>query len=314
MKLISLAVISFLAIGVSAYPGLGTSAADDAQQPDQKLIQDKLQELTTIEQEQEKLVLELGGLEEVEEKERETRSKMEDAEKELKDDSLSKVDRTNLEKLHVDAEKDWKKSNAALMVKQKQFKEAKEKHDGIKMKICILKENQKRQTKQDVKDHNPIGASPGSSSPGQILEKQTNEAFQEVDDLLDVDDYILHGIFRLADVVKRVKEPKKLELTQTWEKIVESRNKLMGEVYSAKSQSIHTRELQADFGWQSLSSWIGGKLRASWQEIKLREIFVNGGLFKAPMVEIGGEGRDITDSICVHASWISRCEPMILET
>ncbi|KAH6578939.1 hypothetical protein BASA60_003476 [Batrachochytrium salamandrivorans] len=70
MKLISFAVVSFLAITVSAQPPID-SASNSALQHDQEVL-DKIQELTTAHEAQKELVLELGNLEKLEQMEQET--------------------------------------------------------------------------------------------------------------------------------------------------------------------------------------------------------------------------------------------------
>ncbi|KAH6586441.1 hypothetical protein BASA50_000397 [Batrachochytrium salamandrivorans] len=274
MKLISFAVISLLAITVSADSPPSTSTVKYALQSDQDLIQEKLQDLTTAYQIQEDLALKLGGLEELEKEERETKLIVEGLKNGFKRQTLSRAGKLSLEKQYADAVKSWKEAESALMTKKDDLKQAREKRNDMVAKLYILKENLERQTEQDANAHNQGGTSPDSSSPRRIMEKQVGEAFQEVDDLLNANDSIMSGIYRLGNVIKRAKDPKKVRLIQPWEKLYYPRKRLLRELYFSKCQSMQTRVLQAGFGWQSLSSWIGGELRASWQEVKLHEIFV----------------------------------------
>ncbi|KAH6566558.1 hypothetical protein BASA50_008864 [Batrachochytrium salamandrivorans] len=263
MKLISFAVISLLTITVSAQILPGTSAAKYALQSDQNVIHDKIRELTTIEQEQEKLVLELGKSANVERWEKKARLVMERLVKVLKDDSLSEVDKSKVKQLHADAAEDWSEANAALVAKKKELKEATKQLDCMKMKIFILNENIELQLEQDARSKGPIEASPGSNPHREILEEQADEAYQDFSDLSDVNKNIREGLSKLDSVIDRTEDPKKeLELLDTWNKFRIPSNKLLDETKLVKCKCIHAREFQTELGWQSLSSQVWGAFKS----------------------------------------------------
>ncbi|KAH6566563.1 hypothetical protein BASA50_008859 [Batrachochytrium salamandrivorans] len=258
MKLISFAVISLLAITVSAQKPTRPSTADDAPQSDQKLIRDKLQELTAAHPEQQKLILKLGGLEEMEEKELEARLQMEGLESILERNYLLGDEKSKTKTLYATAKNDWKKANDALMFKQKQLKEATDKRDGMEIKISILEENIEQKTEQDAHNRDQTKASPGSRSYREILQNQIDVAFRDADDLFAANKAINEGIYRIGDVIHRAEESKKNPTRKLRDNFREPHQRLTGMMKSTQGQCVYTRELQVELGWQTLSSRVGG--------------------------------------------------------
>ncbi|KAH6580589.1 hypothetical protein BASA61_009550 [Batrachochytrium salamandrivorans] len=195
-----------LAITVSAQKPTRPSTADDALQSDQKLIQDKLQELTAAHPEQQKLILKLGGLEEMEEKELEARLQMEGLESILERNYLLGDEKSKTKTLYATAKNDWKKENDALMFKQKQLKEATDKRD----------------------------ASPGPSSYREILQNQIDVAFRDADDLFAANKAINEGIYRIGDVIHRAEESKKNPTRKLRDNFREPHQRLTGMMKSTQ--------------------------------------------------------------------------------
>ncbi|KAH6583081.1 hypothetical protein BASA61_008192 [Batrachochytrium salamandrivorans] len=254
MKLISFAVISLLAVTVSAQILPSTSATDDALQCDQNPVQEKIQELTISYQLQEELALELEGFEELKKEELETKLIMDGLKNGFKRKGLSKAGKLDLERQYAAAVEDWKQAEGAVMDRKNDLIRAEEKRNGIKIKLLILKNNIERQMKEDAKDQSQTKASPGSSHPKKILERQIDEACTNADELSAADKDSMYGIYTLGDMIWRKKDSKKLELHETWENFVGSCNKIMREVEFMQKYCTYAKELQMNFGWQPPSS------------------------------------------------------------
>ncbi|KAH9247465.1 hypothetical protein BASA81_014948 [Batrachochytrium salamandrivorans] len=184
MKLISFAVISLLAITVSAHPPPSISAANDAPQCDKNAIKQKIQDLAAAHQEQHKVVLKLEEPGKAEQEEQAIKSVMKTIEEQLKRKDLPESERPGLEKHYAGSVKDLEKAQVALTAKQKQLDEARIQRYDMWIKINILNENLKREAEQDAKDKSKTGASSSSSPHRDILQKQIDEAFQDAEDLL----------------------------------------------------------------------------------------------------------------------------------
>ncbi|KAH6593026.1 hypothetical protein BASA50_007659 [Batrachochytrium salamandrivorans] len=268
MKLISFAVVSLLGIVVSAYPGLGTSDADDAQQLDQYVIKDKIRELTEAHQLQQELIFKLGGLGEVEYRERETKSTMKELWGILEENIVVDDEKLDLEKQYDTAVEDWQKAHDTLITKTDDLIRAEEKRNGIEIKLLILNENIERQKKeQEAHSKGQMKASPGSSSHREILEKQIDETCRNADDLSAANKDVSESIDRLDDIMKRTNDPKKkLELSQTRDKFLDSRDFFVREVEFAQGRCGHARVLQAEIGWKPQTSLAGGVVQSLLQK------------------------------------------------
>ncbi|KAH6566844.1 hypothetical protein BASA62_006474 [Batrachochytrium salamandrivorans] len=265
MKLISFAVISFLAITVSAHPGLGTSAATDAPQCDKDVITQKIQELTTAYQEQQELITKLETPGKAEQEEREIRSVIKTIEKQLKKKDLSEDERWDLQNHYAESVDDLKKAESALIPKKQQLDEAGGQRYCIEVKLNLLEETLKRKTEQDAKSKDRTGVSPGSSSYKDILQSQIDETFHDASDLSASNQGINEGISKLDDVIKRTKDPKISKLDKTWDKLTGIRKKLMIESDSMQDQYFHTKELQSDFNWPSQNSLARQSKKPHWR-------------------------------------------------
>ncbi|KAH6588919.1 hypothetical protein BASA50_010406 [Batrachochytrium salamandrivorans] len=175
MKLISFAVISLLAITVSAHPPPSTSAANDAPQCDTDVITQKIRELTAVQQAQQELITKLKVPGKAEQEEQAIKSKAE----------------------------------SAQIPKKKQLDEAGEQRYCIEVKLNILEENLERKTEQDAKSKSKTEVSPGSSSHRDILQNQIDETFHDASDLSAANHGIKEGVDKLNDVIKRMKDSKK---------------------------------------------------------------------------------------------------------
>ncbi|KAH6565901.1 hypothetical protein BASA50_006148 [Batrachochytrium salamandrivorans] len=267
MRLISFAVISLLAITVSAYPGLGTFATNDAPQCDKDVIMHKILELTAAHQEQQELIKTLEEPGKAEREEQTIRLVMKTIEKELERTDLPEYERPGLEKHYAGSVDDLKKAESALVAKKEELKEATQGYSCINIKILILEENLKQKEEQDAKSKSKTGASPSSSPHRDILQKQIDETCPNVDDLLAIYSYINEGISKLDGMIKkRAKNSKKrLELVQPRNKFMGSSNKLASKFGFVRCECDHAKELQAEFGWQLQSSLTWGVVQSVWQ-------------------------------------------------
>ncbi|KAH9249947.1 hypothetical protein BSLG_004678 [Batrachochytrium salamandrivorans] len=265
MKLISFAVISLLAITVSAWPPNSPSAANDVPQCDRDVIKQKIQELKASYPAQQEVVLKLETPGKAEQEEQEIKSVMRDIEKELKRKNLPEYERPGLEKHYAGSVEDLEKAQAALTAKKQQLDEARNQRYGIWMKINILNENLKRKTEQDANNQHRIDASTSSNPHREILQEQIDETCPNAEDLFAADNDIKEGIDKLDDVIKRTQYPKKrLELVRPRNKFVRASDKLFEEFRFAECKCIHVREFQADFGWQLQSSLAVRVVQSFW--------------------------------------------------
>ncbi|KAH6601364.1 hypothetical protein BASA61_001996 [Batrachochytrium salamandrivorans] len=209
MKLISFAVISLLAITVSAHPPPSTSAANDAPQCDTDVITQKIRELTAVQQAQQELITKLKVPGKAEQEEQAIKSVMKTIEKELKRKDLSEDERLDLQNHYAESVDDLKKAESAQIPKKKQLDEAGEQRYCIEVKLNILEENLERKTEQDAKSKSKTEVSPGSSSHRDILQNQIDETFHDASDLSAANHGIKEGVDKLNDVIKRMKDSKK---------------------------------------------------------------------------------------------------------
>ncbi|KAH6573809.1 hypothetical protein BASA50_002507 [Batrachochytrium salamandrivorans] len=265
MKLISFAVISLLAITVSAHPPLSTSTANDAPKCDKDIIKQKIRDLREAYPARIELVLKLGEPGEAEEKEQTIRSVMKDIKGQLKREDLLEGEKPKLEKHYDESVDDLEKAQSAVVAKKQQLKEASNQSYDIWMKVHILDENLDREAEQDARDKSKTGASSSLNPHRDILQEQINEGFQDANDLYMADQDILSGISKLDDVITRTKDPKKSKLYETWKKVMFTHQKLVREVGLSKGWGHCTEELQTEFGWPTQNSLALRMYQSYWQ-------------------------------------------------
>ncbi|KAH6567052.1 hypothetical protein BASA62_006344 [Batrachochytrium salamandrivorans] len=168
MKLISFAVISLLAITVSAHPPPSTSAANDAPQCDTDVITQKIRELTAVQQAQQELITKLKVPGKAEQEEQAINRERSDSQK-----------------------KAVRRGRGTTLL--------------YWVKLNILEENLERKTEQDAKSKSKTEVSPGSSSHRDILQNQIDETFHDASDLSAANHGIKEGVDKLNDVIKRMK-------------------------------------------------------------------------------------------------------------
>ncbi|KAH9247635.1 hypothetical protein BASA81_014767 [Batrachochytrium salamandrivorans] len=255
MKLISLAVISLLAITVNPHKPKKSSSANHALYHNQNTIEDKIQELEAYYKTKKEAVLKLERFEDAERKERTTKSIMETLEEELKNDSLPRDKKSDLMRQSNCALEDWKYARRVLTAKQETLIRAMEKRSYVEIKLSILEENIKQQPVQVINDQDPMGASYDSNPPREILERQIGEFCRDAADLSAAYGDLDVGIHKFDDVVERAKNPKKkLELTQPRNSVVRPSNKLYDEAKLARYKCTYAKEFQTEFGWMPKSS------------------------------------------------------------
>ncbi|KAH9247637.1 hypothetical protein BASA81_014769 [Batrachochytrium salamandrivorans] len=255
MKLISLAVISLLAITVNPHKPKKSSSANHALYHNQNTIEDKIQELEAGYKVKQEAVLKLVELEELEQKERETKSVVKDIEEELKNDSLPRDKKSDLIKQSNCALDDWKYARRVLTAKQEILIKAIEQRNYVEMKLSILEENIEQQPVQVINDQDPMGVSYDSNLPREILERQIGEFCRYAADLSAANNDLDVGIHKFDGVVDRTKNPKKkLELTQPRNSVVRPSNKLYDEAKLARYKCTYAKEFQTEFGWMPKSS------------------------------------------------------------
>ncbi|KAH6593041.1 hypothetical protein BASA50_007674 [Batrachochytrium salamandrivorans] len=264
MKLISFAVISLLAVTVSAHLPTRPPASNYVLQNDQDAVEEKIQELTTAYQEQQEAILKIVGPEKVERKEIGSTPAMEDIDSGSEKDYATRVDKSNVEKKHDIAVEDWKKSYAIMIAKKEDLRKAEAKRDAIEIEIFTLRDNHELRTEHNNRNRRQIGLSPGSYYSKRILVKQSNEVCLNFDDLSAANGIIDEGVRKVAEVIMRKKEPKKLKFRDLWEKLMGSRNKLVREVKFTERYCVYTRKLQLEFDLEVVSSQVWEAVKSFW--------------------------------------------------
>ncbi|KAH6590601.1 hypothetical protein BASA50_009250 [Batrachochytrium salamandrivorans] len=190
MKLISFAVVSLLAITVSAHKPKRPFSFKYARQHNQDVVEVKIEKLEEDYRAKQEAILKLEGLKDAEYKERTTKSIMEKLEKELKNDSLSEDKKSYLMRQSNFAFENWKCARDSLVVKQGNLIKAMEERNYVEMGLSILKENIERQPDPDPNDESQdlMGASYDSNLPREILAEQIGEFFQDSADLSAIDE------------------------------------------------------------------------------------------------------------------------------
>ncbi|KAH6596501.1 hypothetical protein BASA50_005051 [Batrachochytrium salamandrivorans] len=257
MRLISFAVISLLAITVSAHKPKRSSSVKYARQHDQDLVQKKIQELTEAYQEQQEVIFKIGELEEMEQEELGARVKMEGLANRLTEEHLLGDEKRNLKKLYASAEEGWKKIYDALILKQRQLKDVKQQRDNTEIKLFTLEENQKQMDKYNAENRDQMQVSPGTCYNKKILARQSIEACRDAENLLAASFDIENDISKPTEVMFKSKGPEESVFGQTREEFVDSRNKHVDKMEFMQRYCTHTKELQITLGWQPLSSRVG---------------------------------------------------------
>ncbi|KAH6562906.1 hypothetical protein BASA62_008854 [Batrachochytrium salamandrivorans] len=266
MKLISFAVISFLAVTVSAQIPTRPSAANYVLQPDQDSIDEEIQELTTAYQSQQEVVLKLGGLEELEQEVMKYKSVVKEFGDRLEKDYATGVDKSEIREQYDTAVEDWRQAKDAMLTKKEEIREATAKRDGIEVELLTLKDNHKLRIEHNVRNQNQIGLSPHSHYSKRVLVKQTNEICLNADDLSAANEDIKEGMRKVADVILGHENPTKNILFKTWKQFMITRKKLMGEIGFTERHCAYTRELQAGIAWDPVSSPTGGMFQSFLQK------------------------------------------------
>ncbi|KAH6574070.1 hypothetical protein BASA60_005705 [Batrachochytrium salamandrivorans] len=242
MKLISFAVITLLAITVSAQILPSTSATNDAPQCDKDVIKHKILELTAAHKAQQELIKTLEEPGKAEREEQEIKSVMEEIEKELKKTGLPRGERSSLEGHYAGSVDDLKKAQSALVAKNEDLIKVMEQCYDTVIKINILEENLALKAEQDAKSKGRMETSPSSNPHRDILQKQIDEDCPNADSLFAVYDDIDEGASKLDDMIDKAKNPKKqLELIQSRNKVVEASNELAREIEFMRYKCIMQR-------------------------------------------------------------------------
>ncbi|KAH9270797.1 hypothetical protein BASA83_006948 [Batrachochytrium salamandrivorans] len=210
MKLISFAIVSLLAIAVSAHPPPNTSAGDDTPQYTQENIDAELAQLKADYENRKTMsgVL-LVQLEEAEDVKGKYRSEKDYTKKLLKSVGFDGDRRQKLEVALKRASKDWKKASGIVLDKQQQLEYAKELLGMAKAEVLILTENQRQ-----IEEHNAdntqdlMTVSAGCYYNKEILNQQVKEACEEAEGASGSSQSIDDGSSKLDEVIERVGDPK----------------------------------------------------------------------------------------------------------
>ncbi|KAH6577492.1 hypothetical protein BASA62_000869 [Batrachochytrium salamandrivorans] len=173
MRLISFAIVSLLAIAVSAHPPPNTSAGDDTPQYTQEEIDAELA------QPKGRLSREKNG-------------------------TLDDAKRQRLEVALKGASEDFEKARGAVLVKQQQLEDAKEGLGVAKVQVLVLTENQRQ-----IEEHNAentqdlMTVSTGCYYNKRVLDQQVKEACEEAEGASSSSQNIDDGSSKFDEVIQR---------------------------------------------------------------------------------------------------------------
>ncbi|KAH6595410.1 hypothetical protein BASA50_005821 [Batrachochytrium salamandrivorans] len=216
MKLISFAVISLLAITVSAYPGLGTPP-QYTQHYDQLQVEDKLVELKAA-YEKEMEIQKSFTIEDfvmAEQRVVSLRSKMRYFKLALKEDDISEAEQSARIEQYVDATKKWKKAYATMIAKNNEFKKARENRDNAHIELLIMKKHHERIAKHNVNNQDKMELSSCSYYNLEILKVQSDDVCRNAKDLAISKKGVTYDIYKLGRAIHKADESEKDKLVQT---------------------------------------------------------------------------------------------------
>ncbi|KAH6585513.1 hypothetical protein BASA50_001122 [Batrachochytrium salamandrivorans] len=185
MKLISFVAISFLAITVSAYPGLGTPP-QSPRRFDQGEIQAELDGLK-MNYEQKQMTFYPMDIEIKNEKQK-VMGVWDDMEliiAKLEDTGISSDETSELWKEYRAAEVKWDELKLKYDKKHQSYAKIRKVRDSAKAELYLLMENQKLIADRNIEYNVETGPSPGSFYDIGLLKTQNDEILRKIEDLLE---------------------------------------------------------------------------------------------------------------------------------
>ncbi|KAH9248158.1 hypothetical protein BASA81_014189 [Batrachochytrium salamandrivorans] len=185
MKLISFVAISFLAITVSAYPGLGTPP-QSSRRFDQGEIQAELDGLK-IDYEQKQVTFYPMDIEIKNEKQKvmDVWHEMELIIAKLEDTGISSVETSELWKKYHAAVAEWDRLKPKYDKKHQIYKKVRKVRDSAKAELDLMTENQQLIAGRNLEYKVETGPSPGSFYDIGLLKDQNDKILKEIEDLLE---------------------------------------------------------------------------------------------------------------------------------
>ncbi|KAH6593221.1 hypothetical protein BASA50_007428 [Batrachochytrium salamandrivorans] len=179
MKLISFAVISLLAITVSAQSPMKFFSGNHAPQSEQEKADAKLVVLREkYEKLQSELALKLEELKKVKKEGKVAMSVVKSLSEKLEKSSLDSEDQKEVREKYLDVLGIWREAYTSGTIQEKELKKATKKSDVLKKKITKLTGNQEQQTEQDADSNDPTEPSPDSATTEQSWRRKLMRPFR----------------------------------------------------------------------------------------------------------------------------------------
>ncbi|KAH6600681.1 hypothetical protein BASA50_002065 [Batrachochytrium salamandrivorans] len=185
MKLISFAALSFLAITVSAYPGLDTPSqgAEQSQslQPSQDEIQAEMERLETIRKTKKGVfILTQNKLNKVQQEVIPLGRKMDNTKAKMQKPGLSSEEKSELEKQYNEAEAAFADFTVRCKKQNQLYADAMSASDDASARERLLEDNQKLLEKYNAEHEVQMGTSSNSFYNLPILKTQYDEILQKI--------------------------------------------------------------------------------------------------------------------------------------
>ncbi|KAH6588397.1 hypothetical protein BASA50_010763 [Batrachochytrium salamandrivorans] len=271
MKLISFAVISLLAIVVSAHIPQSTFATNHAPPYSQGAVDAELARLmAAYEKEKEDLDAKVAELEKVNKEAEDLSLAMRDLRTKINKDGITEDRRSNLEGLYIYTNERFEEVYANLMAKSAGLSRATERRDDTNIKLLTLRENWDMLVKYNTENRVQMKALPGSYYSVDILEKQVDKACRHAKDLFTSNEKNKEGIYRLGKKSHITKDTDKATLHGILGGFNDSLQQLFEEAEFAKRRCSYTKGLWKDLTRHSLSLRAGRVYRSLGQKLKMR--------------------------------------------
>ncbi|KAH6572605.1 hypothetical protein BASA62_003308 [Batrachochytrium salamandrivorans] len=271
MKLISFAVISLLAITVSAYPGLGTPP-QYTQHYDQLQVEDKLVETKGSLRKRNGNTKKFHKVEDfvmAEQRVVSLRSKMRYFKLALKEDGISEAEQSARIEQYVDATKKWKKAYATMIAKNNEFKKARENRDNAHIELLIMKKHHERIAKHNVNNQDKMELSSCSYYNLEILKVQSDDVCRNAKDLAISKKGVTYDIYKLGRAIHKADESEKDKLVQTRKDLRSFFKDRLGGVELAQKHCSQIKNHVKDLTQQLLGLQVEGMCQVFRQKLEI---------------------------------------------
>ncbi|KAH6599911.1 hypothetical protein BASA50_002685 [Batrachochytrium salamandrivorans] len=257
MKLISFAVISLLAITVSAQVLPSTSSVEYTLQHDQYDVDEKLAELRAAYKTEMEKDLKLEDFWLAKREVEELRLEVQRLKDAMKRKGITKVEKLDTRKLYISAHDELQQAYATVFAKKKDLEKAKEKCDNAKIELHTIEENQRRIKEHNAIRQNQVEISPCSYYSIDILKIQSDEVCKNAKSLATYNKKIKTGVSEPDTVMHKTKSSIKSTHPKAHRNSHDPHQELMKEIRFAQRHCSYIKNLHRDLTRQSLGLRVG---------------------------------------------------------